>query len=36
MRKKLAAGELSVDLYDMRGRLADAGLVYVDSPADAD
>jgi len=30
-RARLAAGELSLDIYDMRGRLADAGLEYVDT-----
>ena len=35
-RKKLIAGELSIDLYNMRGPLAEAGLVYVDSPEDVD
>lgn len=29
-RKRLNAGELSLDLYDMRGRLADKGVRYVD------
>ncbi|HEY2691230.1 MAG TPA: 4-carboxy-4-hydroxy-2-oxoadipate aldolase/oxaloacetate decarboxylase [Streptosporangiaceae bacterium] len=29
-RPRLAAGELGLDIYDMRGRLADAGLRYVD------
>lgn len=28
-RKRLAAGELGIDLYDMRGKLAAAGLKYV-------
>jgi 4-hydroxy-4-methyl-2-oxoglutarate aldolase len=29
-RMRLAAGELGLDIYDMRGRLADKGLRYVD------
>lgn len=28
-RKRLAAGELGLDIYDMRGRLAEKGLEYV-------
>jgi 4-hydroxy-4-methyl-2-oxoglutarate aldolase len=35
-RARLAAGELSLDIYDMRKSLADAGLEYVDSaPVDS-
>ena len=30
-RQRLAAGELGLDIYDMRGRLADAGLTYVET-----
>jgi len=30
-RQRFAAGELGLDMYDMRGRLADKGLRYVDS-----
>jgi 4-hydroxy-4-methyl-2-oxoglutarate aldolase len=30
-RQRLAAGELGLDIYDMRGRLADAGLAYVET-----
>ena len=30
-RQRLAAGELGLDIYDMRGRLADAGLSYVET-----
>lgn len=29
-RARFAAGELGLDLYDMRGKLADKGLTYVD------
>src|SRR6266576_1947424 len=29
-RPRLTAGELGLDIYDMRGRLADRGLRYVD------
>ena len=32
-RKRYAAGELSLDVNDMRGRLADKGIAYVDQPA---
>ena len=32
-RTRLAAGELGLDLYDMRGKLAERGLVYSDEPA---
>ena len=27
-RRRLAAGELGLDIYDMRGKLADLGLTY--------
>ena len=30
-RKRLASGELGLDIYDMRGKLAAAGLTYLDS-----
>lgn len=30
-RKRFKAGELGLDIYDMRGKLTDAGLVYLDS-----
>ena len=36
MRRRLAAGELSLDLYGMREPLARAGLVYVDHLSDVD
>ena len=35
-RERLKAGELSLDIYDMRQALADAGLKYVDSVDDTD
>lgn len=33
-RARLAAGELGLDLYNMRASLAERGLVYVDGPLD--
>jgi 4-hydroxy-4-methyl-2-oxoglutarate aldolase len=33
-RARLAAGELGLDIYNMRGKLAERGLVYSDEPAD--
>ena len=30
-RQRLAAGEVGLDIYSMRERLADSGLVYVDT-----
>lgn len=35
-RKALASGKLNLDLENMRDKLAAAGLVYLDSPADLD
>ncbi|HEX2114306.1 MAG TPA: 4-carboxy-4-hydroxy-2-oxoadipate aldolase/oxaloacetate decarboxylase [Alphaproteobacteria bacterium] len=35
-RARLAAGELGLDLYGMRAKLKELGLVYVDKPEDAD
>jgi len=33
-RKRLRAGELGLDIYNMRARLAEKGLFYVDGPED--
>ncbi len=35
-RERFEAGEVGLDIYDMRGRLADAGLEYLDSLEDLD
>jgi 4-hydroxy-4-methyl-2-oxoglutarate aldolase len=32
VRKRLTAGELGLDIYAMRERLAERGLVYRDEP----
>ncbi len=34
-RKRLAAGELGLDMYNMREPLKKAGLIYLDKPEDA-
>ena len=34
VRARLKAGELGLDLYDMRGRLAEKGLKYRDADED--
>jgi 4-hydroxy-4-methyl-2-oxoglutarate aldolase len=34
-RKRLASGELGLDMYKMRGAVAKAGLVCVDHPEQA-
>jgi 4-hydroxy-4-methyl-2-oxoglutarate aldolase len=34
VRKRLEAGELGLDIYDMRGRLAEKGLQYRDAGED--
>ena len=33
VRARLQAGELGLDIYDMRKRLAERGLVYKDAPS---
>ena len=33
VRERLAAGELGLDIYNMRPKLAELGLVYVDASA---
>jgi 4-hydroxy-4-methyl-2-oxoglutarate aldolase len=35
-RAKLVAGELGLDIYNMRSKLKELGLVYVDKPEDAE
>jgi 4-hydroxy-4-methyl-2-oxoglutarate aldolase len=35
-RERLAAGELGLDIYGMRGKLKELGLVYIDRPEDAE
>ncbi len=34
VRMRLKAGELGLDIYRMRERLAERGLTYVDAPAE--
>jgi 4-hydroxy-4-methyl-2-oxoglutarate aldolase len=34
VRARLLAGELGLDIYDMRARLAAKGLQYLDAPAE--
>ena len=35
-RERLAAGELGLDMYGLRDKLAELGVVYVDSVAEID
>jgi 4-hydroxy-4-methyl-2-oxoglutarate aldolase len=34
VRERLKAGELGLDIYGMRERLAERGLIYRDAPVD--